>query len=277
MVLGVGLMALGQAEAQKTATVPTLLSVNIVARYPHDQGAFTEGLQYLGGGQLLESTGIEGESGVRLSDLKTAKIQKQVSTPISDAFGEGATQLGNTIYHLTWQHGTAFAFDAKTLKELGRFRYQGEGWGLTHDGKWLITSDGTPTLRFRNPQNFAVVRSIRATDTGQPVKNLNELEYVDGQIYANVWLSNRIARIDAKTGKIGAWIDVQPLFAEASAQAAKNGKPLTFDDVPNGIAFVPERGTLLLTGKRWPTIFEVKVTGLPTPTSTRKGTKKPNS
>lgn len=245
------------------SNTPAVVKPSVTARYPHDRAAFTQGLQYLGQGVLLESTGQVGASGVRRVELATGKVIQQTRTPLSTAFGEGVTKLGDVAYHLTWQHGLAFVLDAQTLQEVGRMRYTGEGWGLTNDGRYLIMSDGSSTLFWRNPRNFSVTRRVQVTDeNGQPVKNLNELEYIQGSVYANVWLTSRIARIDPKTGKVTAWIDVTALAQEASALAARRGQPLTFDDVPNGIAFVPERGTLLLTGKRWPMMFEVKVPGL---------------
>ncbi|GGO29390.1 glutaminyl-peptide cyclotransferase [Deinococcus humi] len=249
------------APAAAPATPPTLIA-SVVNRFPHDRAAFTEGFQYLGDGTYIESTGLVGESGVRRAELKTGKVLGRVATPLATAFGEGVTVLGGLAYHLTWQDGLAFAFDMATMKEVGRYRYQGEGWGLTTNGKDLIMSNGTPTLVWRDPKTFAVKRSVVVTSGGQPVKNLNELEYAGGSVYANIWLTDRIARIDPQTGKVTAWIDVSALTREVSANAAKLGKPLTFDDIPNGIAYVPERGTLLLTGKRWGTIFEVKVPGL---------------
>ncbi|AIZ46578.1 glutamine cyclotransferase [Deinococcus radiopugnans] len=270
-----GLLSLNSGLAQSTSpapssapapaaapTTPPVLTPTIVNRYPHDRAAFTEGLQYLGDGTYIESTGLVGESGVRRVELKTGKVLGRIATPLPTAFGEGVTVLGGLAYHLTWQDGLAFAFDMTTMKEVGRYRYSGEGWGLTTNGRDLIMSNGTPTLVWRDPKTFAAKRSVTVTDGGQPVKNLNELEYVGGSVYANIWLTDRIARIDPQTGKVTAWIDVSALTREASASAAKLGKPLTFDDIPNGIAYVPERGTLLLTGKRWGTVFEVKVPGL---------------
>lgn len=259
----VALSPAGGAPGQAATPQGTpVLRPSVTARYPHDRAAFTQGLQYLGGGQLIESTGQVGESGVRRVELKTGRVQAQVPTPLATAFGEGVTVLGGVAYHLTWQSGLAFALDATTLREQGRYRYRGEGWGLTHDGRQLIMSDGSSSLFWRDPKTFAVTRTLRVTDGGQPVKNLNELEYVQGSVYANVWLTDRIARIDPRTGRITAWLDVGALTQEASAAAARTGRPLTFDDVPNGIAYVPERGTLLLTGKRWPTLFEVRVPGV---------------
>ncbi len=256
------LLTLSASPSAAQSVGTPVLTPTVTARYPHDRAAFTQGLQYLGGGTLLESTGVVGQSGVRRVDLKTGKVLARVATPIAGAFGEGVTALNGVAYHLTWEDGVAVTFDAATLKETGRYRYSGEGWGLTTDGKALIMSNGSPTLVWRDPKTFRVKRSVQVTDGGQPVKNLNELEYVQGSVYANVWLTDRVARIDPQTGKVTAWIDVSALTREVSAAAAKAGHTLTFDDVPNGIAFVPERGTLLLTGKRWPTLFEVKLPGV---------------
>ncbi|WP_229782010.1 glutaminyl-peptide cyclotransferase [Deinococcus daejeonensis] len=256
------LLTLSASPSAAQSVGTPVLTPTVTARYPHDRAAFTQGLQYLGGGTLLESTGVVGQSGVRRVDLKTGKVLARVATPIAGAFGEGVTALNGVVYHLTWEDGVAITFDAATLKETGRYRYSGEGWGLTTDGRALIMSNGSPTLVWRDPKTFRVKRSVQVTDAGQPVKNLNELEYVQGSVYANVWLTDRVARIDPQTGKVTAWIDVSALTREVSAAAAKAGHTLTFDDVPNGIAFVPERGTLLLTGKRWPTVFEVKLPGV---------------
>ena len=254
----------GAAPARSAASRPATLRPVVVARYAHDRTAFTQGLEYLGGGQYLESTGQVGESDVRVSELRGAKLlwRTPLALALPQAFGEGATRLGGTVYQLTWQDGVALTYDARTLKETGRHRYSGEGWGLTNDGKSLIMSNGSAALVWRDPKTFAAQRSVQVTDQGQPVRNLNELEYVQGSVYANVWLTDRIARIHPQTGRVLNWIDVSALTREVSAAATKQGQALSFDDVPNGIAFVPERGTLLLTGKRWPTLFEVKVPGL---------------
>lgn len=251
----------GGAAPAGAVGVP-VLKPSVVARHPHDRAAFTQGLQYLGGGVMVESTGQVGQSGVRRVDLKTGRVLARAPTPVAGAFGEGVTVLGDTAYHITWKTELAFALDAATLREVGRYRYAGEGWGLTHDGRSLIMSDGSSTLSWRDPRTFAVTRRVQVTDGGQPVRNLNELEYVGGQVYANVWLTNRVARIDSKTGRVTAWIDLGALTQEASLTAGRAGQPLTFDDVPNGIAYVPERGTLLLGGKRWPVLFEVRVPGV---------------
>ncbi|MFC4426042.1 glutaminyl-peptide cyclotransferase [Deinococcus navajonensis] len=269
-------LLLAGSSCAESGAVSVLRPV-VTARYPHDRAAFTQGLQYLGQNVLLESTGQVGASGVRRVELSTGKVTQQVPTPLSTAFGEGVTLLDDVAYHLTWQNGVAFALDGRTLREVGRLRHTGEGWGLTNDGRQLIMSDGSSTLFWRNPKTFAVTRRLAVTDEqGQPVKNLNELEYVQGNVYANIWLTSRIARIDARTGKVTAWIDVTGLAQEVSALSARRGQALTFDDVPNGIAFVPERGTLLLTGKRWPLLFEVKVPGIK-PEPAAAATTKPKS
>ncbi|MFC5850088.1 glutaminyl-peptide cyclotransferase [Deinococcus petrolearius] len=254
------------------AARPPVLTPVVVARYPHATDAFTEGLQYLGNGTYIESTGeVEGSgaSGVRRVDLRTGRVQREVPTPLTGAFGEGVTVLNGAAYHLTWKDGVAFALDAATLRETGRYRYQGEGWGITTDGKSLIMGSGSPELVWRDPRTFAVQKRLTVTDQGQPVRNLNELEYVQGSLYANIWLTDRIARIDPATGKVTAWIDVSALTREVSHR--RSG--MTFDDVANGIAFVPERGTLLLTGKRWPTLFEVRLPGLKAESGTTGATR----
>ena len=237
--------------------VPTL-SPRVVGRFPHDPVAFTEGLELVGG-VLFESTGLVGESSIRRTNPLTGEVTQRRAPPSSKVFSEGLTVLGDVAYQLTWQDGLVYLYDARNLRSLGQLRYRGEGWGLTNDGKALIMSDGSDTLMWRDPDTFAVTRRVRVTDRGAAVTNLNELEYAGGSVYANIWLSNKVARIDPQTGKVTAWIDVTGLAREAQAAAAKAGQELGFDDVPNGIAFNAARGTLLLTGKRWPLLFEVKL------------------
>lgn len=236
---------------------PAVLSAKILERYPHDTGAFTEGLQFVGK-RFLESTGLVGQSGVRWVDPETGETEEQAATPTASAFGEGVTWLNGQIYHLTWQTGEAYRFDeALGLQET--YHYTGEGWGLTNNGQELIMSNGSPTLFFRDPRTFAVTHEITVTDGGQPVSQLNELEWADGAIWANVWMQNRIARIDPQTGQVTGWLDVAPLAAEAAVAAASLGQQLTADDVPNGIAYNKKTGHFYLTGKRWPMVFEVQL------------------
>ncbi|WP_261664502.1 glutaminyl-peptide cyclotransferase [Deinococcus sp. Marseille-Q6407] len=242
-----------------TTAAPAALKANVVRRWPHDTAAFTEGLQYVEG-RFLESTGQVGQSGVRWVDPKTGRVLEQAATPTPGAFGEGVTFLNGRVYHLTWQDGEAYRLD-QALQLQETYTYQGEGWGLAHDGQQLIMSNGSAALAFRDPDTFKVTREITVTDAGQPVTQLNELEWANGSIWANVWLQNRIARIDPQTGQVTGWLDASALAAEATQAAAAKGQQFTTDDVLNGIAYNAETHHFYLTGKRWPFVFEVQVSG----------------
>ncbi|ULH16485.1 glutaminyl-peptide cyclotransferase [Deinococcus sp. KNUC1210] len=262
------LLLVGIASAVQARTTPRTSATSIpvyrpvvVNRLPHDPSAFTEGFE-LAGGVLYEGTGLEGQSGVRRVAPDTGKPMQTREPPVAGVFGEGVSVLNGQLFELTWQSGLAFVYDAATLKETGRFRYDGEGWGLTNDGTQLIMSDGSDTLRWRDPLTFTIKKSVNVTAQGMPVTNLNELEYAGGWVWANIWLTTKIARIDPKTGKVTAWLDISELSREAASDTLKAGRTPTFDDVPNGVAYNKARGTLLLTGKRWPTVFEVRVPGL---------------
>ena len=221
----------------------------IIQAYPHDQHAFTQGLIYLDG-HLYESTGIEGQSTLREEDLETGRIQR-MQLVADKYFAEGLTDWKNTLIQLTWQNHIAFVYDRATFRLLRTFHYNGEGWGLTHDEKSLILSDGTATLRFFDPDSFKEVRRITVTDHGKPIKALNELEYVHGEIYSNVWHTDRIARISPATGRVIGWIDFQGLMPRDL---------LSSDEaVLNGIAYDATRNRLFVTGKLWPKIFEIRV------------------
>ena len=215
--------------------------------YPHDQHAFTQGLVYVDG-HLYESTGIKGQSTLREEDLETGRIQRMQA--VSDQyFAEGLTDWNNTLIQLTWQSHVALVYDRATFRLLRTFSYIGEGWGLTHDAKSLILSDGTSTLRFFDPGTFKEVRRITVTDHGKPVKELNELEYIHGEIYANIWYADRIARISPATGRVLGWIDLKGLMPRSQ---------LTDDQaVLNGIAWDAAHNRLFVTGKLWPKIFEI--------------------
>ena len=221
----------------------------VIHAYPHDPGAFTQGLIYVDG-YLYESTGLNGRSSLRMTDLTTGKVlQKQ---PVaSQYFAEGMTNFAGKLYQLTWQNGKAFVYDRFSFKLLREHTYTGEGWGLTNDGKRLILSDGTAQLRFIDPQTFAVTSKITVTDQGRPVERLNELEYVRGEILANVWQTELIARISPTTGKVLGWIDLSGLLTQAEMQGV---------DVLNGIAYDAKQDRLFVTGKLWPKIFEIKLT-----------------
>ena len=244
-------------RAAAPTTVGLLVIVpKVLARYPHAQDAFTEGLE-LYGGALLESTGLVGQSSVRRVDVQTGEVKLRRAPPSDKVFAEGLSVFGGVAYQLTWQDGLAYLYDPQNLSLQGQRRYQGEGWGLTHDSTSLIMSNGSDTLTWRDPKTFAATRTLRVTASGAGVPNLNELEYGAGLLYANVWLTNRIARIDPQTGAVTAWIDVTALTRQAQAAAEKAGYSLGSDDVPNGIAYDAARKVWLLTGKRWPLLFEV--------------------
>ncbi|MHB1021921.1 MAG: glutaminyl-peptide cyclotransferase [Acidobacteriaceae bacterium] len=221
----------------------------VVHTYPHDSSAFTQGLLYLDG-HLYEGTGLHGQSSVRMVDLTTGRVLQHYDLP-QQYFGEGLTDWGSTLVELTWQAHEGFVYDRFSFRLLRTFTYSGEGWGLTHDSKSLIMSDGTPYLRFLDPKTFKEVRRIEVTDRGKPVKELNELEYVRGEIYANVWMTDRIARISPATGRVLGWIDLRGLLPLVERR----------DDnaVLNGIAYDAKGNRLFVTGKLWPKLFEIKV------------------
>src|SRR5215217_1560000 len=221
----------------------------IVNIWPHDSNAFTQGL-ILMDGKLLESTGQEGFSSLRRVELESGKVLQKVNVP-EPYFAEGITQLNGKVYQLTWQHNLGFIYDAQTFKRLGQFNYQGEGWGLTTDGQSLILSDGSPGIRFIDPGDFRVTRTINVTDRNRPIRELNELEFVNGEIYANVWHENRIATIDPQSGRVNSWIDLTGLMPES--------EQLDPEAVLNGIAYDQASDKLIVTGKLWPRVYEIKV------------------
>lgn len=224
----------------------------VVQSWPHDPTAFTQGL-FFADGTLWESTGVEGRSAVR--ELRLGELRPRRAAPSLDGrhFGEGSTALGDRIYQLTWQSGRVFLWDRRTLAPLGSLAYRGEGWGLTHDGRQLIMSDGSADLVFRDPATFNEVGRITVRDGDRPVDRLNELEYVRGEVLANVWQTDRIARIDPRTGRVLGWIDLAGL----QAPAERSGNP---DDVLNGIAWDAKRDRLIVTGKRWPRLYQIRLT-----------------
>ena len=221
----------------------------VVHVYPHDPHAYTEGLFYLGG-FLYESTGQVGESTIRKVRIADGAVL-QSRTILPSLFGEGIVNWNDEIVSLTWQDEIGFRWKLNDFSQIGEFHYAGEGWALTQDGKNLIKSDGTPTLRFLDPLTLAETRRVEVTAEGKPVKNINELEWVKGEILANIWLTNRIARIDPNTGAVKGWIDVGNL-PEAAHKAV-------MDDIPNGIAYDAQHDRLFLTGKDWPHLYEVKL------------------
>jgi glutamine cyclotransferase len=230
------------------ALLPTTQSYKVVHTYPHDRNAFTEGLLYHQG-FLYESTGLEGHSAIRKVKLETGEVVQERTLP--DLFGEGIVILGGKLYELTWKSKLGFIYDLTTFKLLSRFTYESEGWALTTDGKRLIMSDGTYILRFRDPVTFAETGQLEVRDRGSRVENLNELEYVEGEIYANVWGTEKLVRISPKDGHVLGWIDLSGLLTPADR------RPNT--DVLNGIAYDATKKRLFVTGKYWPKLFEIKI------------------
>jgi glutamine cyclotransferase len=226
-----------------------MYSYEVVHVWPHDRKAFAQGLVFWNG-VLLESTGLNGESTLRKVDLQTGKVLKQVEVP-ARYFAEGLAVLGSNIFQLTWQNEKGFVYDLQSFQLQGEFTYTGEGWGLTTDGQWLIMSDGTHQIRFIDPVTFAVQRTISVFHQGQPVRGLNELEYVKGEIWANVWQTDFIVRVDPATGKILGIVNFTGLLSPQDRDATT--------DVMNGIAYDPAGDRLFVTGKRWPKLFEVRL------------------
>ena len=224
------------------------LTVQIHAEYPHAVNAFTQGLLY-DGKHLYESTGLVGQSSVRRVALETGAVQRMTAIP-EPFFGEGLELVGDTLYMLTWQHETGFMFDAETLAHTGEFTYAGEGWGLCYDGADLWLSNGTSTISRRSTSDFSELGTITVTNGKNEVQMINELECVGNYIYANIWLSDNIVRIDRASGKVTAVIDASPL-------RERIGEPLGPDAVLNGIAYNKETGEFYLTGKLWPKLFAV--------------------
>ena len=236
-----------------TPEAPALYTFEVVNSWPHDKKAFTQGLIFHDG-NLLESTGQYGESTLRRVELKSGKVKKKVDVG-KQFFAEGLTLLKGKLYQLTWQEHKAFVYDAASLNREKEFYLDGDGWGLTHDGESLILSDGSDQLRFIDPETFRVKRTIKVSDRGKPVRELNELEYVKGEIFANVWHDDRIARIDPRDGRVVGWIDLKGLLP---ANQITDGEA-----VLNGIAYDEAGDRLFVTGKLWPKLFEIRVVKKP--------------
>lgn len=236
------LMLMGQSPA-----VPTY-GYQVVRSYPHDRDAFTQGLIYRDG-VLYEGTGLNGRSSIRKVKLETGEVLQSKRVE-QQYFGEGITDWKGSIIELTWQSEIAFVYDINTFERTGSFEYKGEGWGLTHDDTRLIMSDGTAQLRFLDPATFKELGRITVHDANGPVTELNELEYVKGEIFANVWQTERIARIAPSDGRVTGWIDLSGLLAPAERGGT---------DVMNGIAYDAAHDRLFVTGKLWPRIFEIKL------------------
>lgn len=231
----------------------------VVHTYPHDPHAFTQGLVFVDG-HLYESTGRKGQSSLRMIDLETGRVLQDQPVD-SKYFAEGLTDWDSTLVQLTWETHLGFVYDRFSFRLLRTFSYSGEGWGLTHDRKSLILSDGTPNLRFLDPSTFKQVRRITVKDRGKSITDINELEFIDGQVWANIWHSDRIARISPRTGKVLGWVDLTGLLP-----AGDRSDP---EAVLNGIAWDSNHRRLFVTGKLWPKLFEIEVVA-ETPHTPRK-------
>jgi len=253
MRIGVWLIALlsaftscRQDELGASFQEPPVDTFEVINTYPHDPTAFTQGLVF-DGGALYESTGLNGVSSLRQVELQTGKVLQKVNVP-SQYFAEGLAIFQGRIFQLTWLAHKGFIYDLASFQQQGEFTYDGEGWGLTQDGRSLILSDGTNRIRFLDPRDFKLQRAISVYDHDRPLAELNELEYIKGEIYANVWHSDRIVRLDPRSGKILGWIDLTGLLPSTQPE-----------NVLNGIAYDEAGDRLFVTGKRWPKLFEIRV------------------
>jgi glutaminyl-peptide cyclotransferase len=228
---------------------PANLTYEVVSTLSHDTAAYTQGLQLVGG-RLYESTGLYGQSSIRELEVGTGKTLR--NRPLAKSlFGEGLTLLNNQLYVLTWKEQTAYVFEPENFTPITTHSYSGEGWGLTTDGKQLIMSDGSSTLKYVDPKTFKTLKTVEVTDSGKPVLRINELEWVDGQIFANIYLTDRIARISPESGNVTGWLDLSGLRKLLSGRHRA--------EVLNGIAYNAKNGHLLVTGKFWPQLFEIKI------------------
>ena len=228
-----------------------IYSYKVVAKYPHSTESYTEGFFYLNG-LFYESTGLEGHSAVMAIQPETGKPLQQLNLA-PNLFGEGIVDWGPNLLGWTWQTHAGFIYDRFSFRVVGQFKYEGEGWGMTRTAKEIVTSDGTATLRFRNPANFKETHHIVVRDGKQLISQLNELEFVKGEIYANVWHSDRIARISPSDGRVLGWINLTGLLP--------NDQRVNAESVLNGIAYDAKGDRLFVTGKQWPAVFEIKVVG----------------
>ena len=244
----IALVSLLAACAPRGHAATPVYGYQVVRTYPHDPNAFTEGL-FLRDGFLYESTGLEGASSIRKTVLETGSVENERAIS-SQFFGEGIIDWKDRLIQLTWKNQVGFVYGIDDFETKGEFRYPGEGWALTRDDTRIIMSDGTSRLRFLDPETLKETGGITVTDEGRPVDQLNELEWVKGEIYANIWQTDRIARIDPATGKVTGWIDLAGLLPAADRARA---------DVLNGIAYDAKADRLIVTGKLWPRLYEIRL------------------
>lgn len=238
------------ASSPATPSPAQKYTYQVIKVYPHDASAFTQGLVFKNG-FIYEGTGLYGQSSLRRVDLETGKVLQKIELA-EQYFGEGITIYRDRLIQLTWQNGIGFVYDKDNFKTTSQFYYPGEGWGITHDGTRLIMSDGTATLRFLDAEKFTIIGQVEVHDNGVPVRGLNELEFIKGRVYANVWTTDRVAIIDPASGSVAAWLDLTGLLMTQSPQAGSV-------DVLNGIAYEPEGDRLFVTGKLCQWLFEIKL------------------
>ena len=243
-----GIAILLVASLTLSCVAAPIFGYKVVAKYPHSTDSCTEGFFYLGG-LFYEGTGIKGNSALLVIQPETGKPLQRNELP-AQYFGEGIVDWGPNIYEWTWQSHIGFVFDRFSMRKIAEFHYTGEGWGMTHNDKEIITSDGSAILRFRDPKNFNETRHIVVKDGSKTIEQLNELEYVKGEIYANIWHSDRIACISPADGHVIAWIDLNGLLPD--------DQKINAESVLNGIAYDARKDRLFVTGKQWPAIFEIK-------------------
>ncbi len=253
ILLAVSLVACGSRGRTRTSSTaaqsPVRYGYKIVNAYPHDPTAYTQGLLWHEGA-LYESTGEYGRSTLRRVDLPTGVVTR--SLPLSnDIFAEGAALVGGRIYQLTWYDERAFVYDPATFEKTGEFRYKGEGWGLATDGERLYMSDGTPNITVRNPSTFAVERTVAVRREGRPVRHINEMEWIEGRLWANIYLTNEIVIIDPADGRVEGVVDFTGIASQLTVDATT--------DVMNGIAYDPATKRIFVTGKNWNRLFEIEI------------------
>jgi glutaminyl-peptide cyclotransferase len=249
IVVLVGVLAValnGNQTGNPSTQQATNYTYSVTKTYPHDTSAFTEGLVF-SNGSLYESTGEYGESSLRRVDLDTGKVLQQYNLS-AEYFGEGVTTVDGSLVQLTWANNVGFVYDANSFAVERNFSYSTQGWGLTYDGTSLIMSDGDSTLIFLNPQTFKVTRQVNVKDGNQSVTNINELEYINGDVYANIWMTNKIAIINPQTGQVKGWINLAGIY-----------QPTSYDSVLNGIAYDQQTNRLFVTGKNWPNLYEITI------------------
>lgn len=229
----------------------------VINRFPHNPNAYTQGLIFRDG-LLYEGTGLYGQSSLRTVELQSGEVTQKTSLP-DQYFGEGITELDDRIFQITWQEKTGFIYRLDNFDKIGEFSYATQGWGLTHDDKRLIMSDGSDRLFFLDPQTLAVTGEVAVSDDRGPVHRINELEFIDGQVLANIYQTACIARIDPLSGKVVGWIDISGLYELAVASESETSGAQPVAEVPNGIAYDPESKRLFVTGKFWPALFEIRL------------------